>query len=67
MSSADEQHTSEVGGLQGVFQNLGTSLGTALVGSVLIASLATSFAGSHRTDADWGGNRAGEFHTGHSR
>ena len=46
MSSADEQHTSEVGGLQGVFQNLGTSLGTALVGSVLIASLATSFAGS---------------------
>ena len=36
--------TSEVGGLQGVFQNLGSSLGTALIGSVLIGALATSFA-----------------------
>jgi MFS family permease len=43
MSSVGESETSEVGGLQGVFQNLGSSLGTALIGSVLIASLATSF------------------------
>jgi len=33
-----------VGGLQGVFQNLGSSLGTALIGSVLIGALTTSFA-----------------------
>jgi MFS family permease len=44
MSSVGESQTSEVGGLQGVFQNLGSSLGTALIGSVLIAALASSFA-----------------------
>ena len=44
MSSVGESQTSEVGGLQGVFQNLGSSLGTALIGSVLIGALATSFA-----------------------
>ena len=43
MSSAKKDQTSEVGGLQGVFQNLGSSLGTALIGSVLIASLSTNF------------------------
>ena len=36
MSSVGEDQSSEVGGLQGVFQNLGSSLGTALIGSVLI-------------------------------
>ena len=45
MSSVTGKETSEVGGLQGVAQNLGSSLGTALIGSVLIAALATSFAG----------------------
>ncbi|MDR6905905.1 MFS family permease [Agromyces sp. 3263] len=44
MSSVGEEQSSEVGGLQGVFQNLGSSLGTALIGSVLIGTLATSFA-----------------------
>jgi len=44
MSAVTEKETSEVGGLQGVFQNLGSSLGTALIGSVLVGSLATSFA-----------------------
>ncbi|MFZ4894353.1 MFS transporter [Plantibacter sp. Mn2098] len=44
MSSVDTDQTSEVGGLQGVFQNLGSSLGTALIGSILIGALATSFA-----------------------
>lgn len=43
MSSVKKTQTSEVGGLQGVFQNFGSSLGTALVGSVLIASLTGSF------------------------
>ncbi|GAA3862451.1 MFS transporter [Leifsonia kafniensis] len=44
MSSVTEKETSEVGGLQGVFQNLGSSLGTALIGSILIGALSTTFA-----------------------
>ena len=44
MSAVTEKETSEVGGLQGVFQNLGSSLGTALIGSILIGALTTSFA-----------------------
>jgi MFS family permease len=44
MSSVSEKQTSEVGGLQGVFQNLGSSLGTALIGSILIGALSASFA-----------------------
>ncbi|WP_438853438.1 MFS transporter [Agromyces sp. M3QZ16-3] len=44
MSSVGPEKSSEVGGMQGVFQNLGSSLGTALIGSVLIGALATSFA-----------------------
>jgi MFS family permease len=43
LSAVDETKTSEAGGLQGTFQNLGSSLGTALIGSVLIASLTTGF------------------------
>lgn len=43
MSAVDESKTNEVGGLQGTFQNIGSSLGTALIGSVLIASLTTGF------------------------
>ena len=49
MSSVGESQSSEVGGLQGVFQNLGASLGTALIGSVLIGALATSFASAVAT------------------
>ena len=45
MSAVTGKETSEVGGLQGVFQNLGSSLGTALIGSIIIGALATSFAG----------------------
>lgn len=43
MSAVSEAQTSEVGGLQGVFQNLGSSLGTALIGSVMIATLTSGF------------------------
>lgn len=46
MSSVGVEQSNEVGGLQGVFQNLGSSLGTALIGSVLIASLSSSFLGA---------------------
>jgi MFS family permease len=41
MSSVDPSKTNEAGGLQGTAQNLGASLGTALIGSVLIAALST--------------------------
>ena len=51
MSSVGEEQSSEVGGLQGVFQNLGSSLGTAVIGSVLIGALATSFAGMVATSS----------------
>lgn len=49
MSAVDEKGSSEVGGLQGSAQNLGSSLGTALVGSVLVASLTTGFLNSVST------------------
>ena len=43
MSSVDPAKTNEAGGLQGTAQNLGASLGTALIGSVLILSLTNGF------------------------
>ncbi|GAA5037248.1 MFS transporter [Microbacterium fluvii] len=43
MSAVSEEDTSEVGGLQGTFQNLGSSFGTAVVGSVFILLLASGF------------------------
>lgn len=42
VSAVPSARASDVGGLQNTFTNLGASLGTALVGSVLIASLSTS-------------------------
>ena len=41
MSSVAPDKSSEGGGLQGTAQNLGSSLGTAIIGAVLLASLAT--------------------------
>ena len=43
MSAVDPDKTNEAGGLQGTAQNLGASLGTALIGSVLIAALTSGF------------------------
>jgi EmrB/QacA subfamily drug resistance transporter len=43
MSSVDPSKTNEAGGLQGTAQNLGASLGTALIGAVLIAALSSGF------------------------
>ena len=43
MSSVDPSKTNEAGGLQGTAQNLGASLGTALIGSVLLLGLANGF------------------------
>jgi len=43
MSSAPPEQTNEAGGLQGTAQNLGASLGTALIGSVLLLGLLDGF------------------------
>lgn len=43
VSALPDEQSAEVGGLQNTATNLGASLGTALVGSVLIASLTASF------------------------
>jgi EmrB/QacA subfamily drug resistance transporter len=43
MSSVDESRSNEAGGLQGTAQNLGGSLGTALIGAVLLAGLTSGF------------------------
>ncbi|MFF3884131.1 MFS transporter [Streptomyces sp. NPDC001914] len=42
-SSAGEEERSEVGGLQFTAQNLGSALGTALIGSILVGALAQAF------------------------
>jgi MFS family permease len=43
VSSVPDEETGEVGGLQNTLTNLGASIGTALAGAVLIATLTTSF------------------------
>jgi len=43
MSSVPPERGSEAGGLQGTAMNLGASLGVALIGSILIASLVANF------------------------
>jgi MFS family permease len=43
MSSVDASKTSETGGLQGTALNLGASIGTALIGAVLIVGLINGF------------------------
>jgi EmrB/QacA subfamily drug resistance transporter len=43
VSAMPDSKSPEVGGLQNTFTNLGASLGTALVGAVLIGSLTTTF------------------------
>jgi EmrB/QacA subfamily drug resistance transporter len=44
MSSVEQTRASEAGGLQGTAQNLGASLGTALIGAILLSGLATASA-----------------------
>lgn len=43
VSSVPDELSGEVGGLQNTGSNLGLSIGTALIGSVLVASLSSSF------------------------
>lgn len=51
-SSVGDKDRSEVGGLQFTAQNLGSSLGTALIGSVLIGALVTAFDSQVRDDPE---------------
>ena len=43
VSAVDDEHSADVGGLQNTLTNLGASIGTALVGAVLISALTSSF------------------------
>src|SRR5215510_13528095 len=43
VSSVPDEQSSEVGGLQNTFSNLGASVGTALAGAVLMSALTSSF------------------------
>ena len=47
VSAVPDELSPEVGGLQNTATNIGASLGTALAGSVLIASLTATLAGRH--------------------
>jgi len=46
MSAVGKEDSAQAGGLQGTFQNLGSSLGTALIGSVFIMSQLSGFTSS---------------------
>jgi MFS family permease len=50
MSSAPPAQTNEAGGLQGTAQNLGASLGTALIGAILLIGLSEGFATTIEND-----------------
>ena len=52
VSAVPDEESGEVGGLQNTLTNLGASLGTALAGSVLIASLTTAFIGGIQDNPD---------------
>jgi len=43
MSAVSVDKASQVGGMSGTFQNLGSSLGTALIGSILVIALTSGF------------------------
>jgi MFS family permease len=52
VSAVPDSRSAEVGGLQNTFTNLGASLGTALIGSVLISALTASVIAGLETNPD---------------
>jgi EmrB/QacA subfamily drug resistance transporter len=52
VSAVPDERSAEVGGLQNTVTNLGASLGTALIGSVLITALTTSVVEGLQTNPD---------------
>jgi MFS family permease len=52
VSSVADEHSAEVGGVQNTVTNLGASIGSALAGAVLIATLTTSFLNGVQNNPD---------------
>ncbi|MDO8335985.1 MAG: MFS transporter [Candidatus Saccharibacteria bacterium] len=52
MSAVKKEDTAEVGGLQGTYQNLGSSFGTAMVGSVFMLTLTSGFINAVNNNPD---------------
>jgi MFS family permease len=52
MSAVAQEDTNVVGGLQGTFQNLGSSLGTAIVGSAFVLTLTSGFTSAVQISPD---------------
>lgn len=50
MNAVDDKHSSEVGGMQGTAQNIGSSFGTAIIGSVLIITMSSGFSTAVSSD-----------------
>jgi MFS family permease len=58
VSAVPDEQTGEVGGVQNTVTNLGASIGTALAGAVLIATLTTSFINGIQKNPDVPSNLA---------
>ncbi len=52
MSAVDKNDTAEAGGLQGTYQNLGSSFGTAIAGSIFMLSLTSGFTAAIQSSPD---------------
>ncbi len=52
MSSVGDRDRGEAGGLQGTAQNIGTSVGVALLGALLVAALSSGFNSAAQTNPD---------------
>lgn len=61
MSAVDKKDTAIVGGLQGTFQNLGSSFGTAIVGSIFMLMLASGFVSAVQNSPDLSPNTKTEI------
>ena len=67
-SAVEDRDRSEAGGLQNTAQQLGSSLGTALLGAIVISGLIAAFTGEHRRQpAGLGRGRAGGERQGQRR
>ena len=62
-SAVGEDDRSEAGGLQYTAQQLGSSLGTALIGAIVISGLVVSFSSNVEANAE--GLRGGQAGGGH--
>jgi MFS family permease len=61
MSAVGKDDTAEVGGLQGTYQNLGTSFGTAIAGSVFMLMLTSGFVSSVQSNTSLSSNAKNEI------